>query len=143
VHSEPMSIELTHLGRLTIEIDDHTRLPGSPSGDRLVGSATSYRFEGDRIRATARATPATDWVTVRAGGSGTVDARLLLETDDGAYILVRYEGRITYQSDGASVVIAPTFETNDERYAWLNSVQGIGKGERVGTTLIYEIYQAQ
>ena len=70
-----------------------------------------------------------------------MDARLLLETDDGAMILVRYEGRIVYHDNGASVMIAPTFETNDERYAWLNSVQGIGKGERVGTTLIYDLYE--
>ena len=137
-----MSLELSFLGRLTIEIDDHTRLPGCPSGDRLVGTSTRYRFDGDRIRGAARSTPATDWVTVRAGGLGTVDARMLLETDDGALILVRYEGRIVYSENGATVIIAPTFETNDERYDWLNSVQAIGKGQRVGTTLVYEIYAA-
>jgi hypothetical protein len=137
-----VAIDLTLLGRLTIEIDDHTRLPGSPSGDWLVGTATDYRLEGERISARALATPATDWVTVRAGGSGTVDARMLLETDDGALILMRYQGRIVYSENGATVVTAPTFETNDERYAWLNSVQGIAKGERVGTTLVYEIYSA-
>ncbi|HEY1831407.1 MAG TPA: DUF3237 domain-containing protein [Acidimicrobiales bacterium] len=137
-----MSIELIHLCRLTIEIDDHTRLPGAPSGDRLVGTSTNYRIDGQRIRGIARSTPATDWVTVRAGGSGTVDARMLIETDDGALILIRYEGRIVYTEDGATVIVAPTFETNDERYDWLNSIQAIGKGERVGTTLVYEFYQA-
>jgi hypothetical protein len=137
-----VSVDLSFLGRLTIEIDDHTRLPGCPSGDRVVGTSTRYRFDGDRIRAAARSTPATDWVTVRAGGAGAVDARMLLETDDGALILVRYGGRIAYSDNGATVMIAPTFETNDERYAWLNNVQAIGKGERVGTTLIYEVYAA-
>ena len=113
---DEMGIELSHLGRLTIEIDDHTHLPGSPSGDWLVGTATDYRLEGEGISARALATPATDWVTVRSGGSGTVDARMLLKTDDGALILMRYQGRIVYSENGATVVTAPTFETNDERY---------------------------
>ncbi len=62
-----------------------------------------------------------------------MDARLLLATDDGALILMRYRRAIAYSAEGASVVTAPTFETNDERYAWLNSVQAVAKGERVGT----------
>jgi hypothetical protein len=38
---------------------------------------------------------------------------------------------------------APRFETGDERYAWLNKVQAIGKGRLDGTTLTYEWYEVR
>lgn len=136
-----MSIRLTPLGTLTILVDGHVRLEGVPAGTRVVGTALEASFVGERIRATELLAPASDWVTVHADGTGIVDARLLLRTDDGARILMRYGGRIVYRGDeGASVVVAPTFETDDERYRWLNAVQAVGKGERVGTRLVYEIH---
>jgi hypothetical protein len=136
-----MTLELELLGTLTIKVENHTRLPGAPSGTRVVGTASECRFEGARLRASDHASQAIDWVTVRADGSGTVDARMLFRTDDGALIMMSYGGRITYRGDeGASVVIVPTFETNDQRYSWLNMVQAVGKGERVGDLLVYEIY---
>ncbi|MGH9092761.1 MAG: DUF3237 domain-containing protein [Acidimicrobiales bacterium] len=136
-----MSIELTPLGTLTIVVDSHVRLEGVPAGTRVVGTASEASFEGERLRATELLAPASDWVTVHGDGTGSVDARLLLRTDDGARILMRYGGRIAYRGDeGASVVIAPTFETDDGRYAWLNAVQAVGKGERVGKRLVYEVH---
>jgi hypothetical protein len=136
-----VSVELTPLGTLTVIVDNHVRLEGVPAGTRVVGTAFEASFEGERVRATELLAPASDWVTVQADGTGSVDARLAFRTDDGARILMRYGGRIVYRGDeGASVVIAPTFETDDERYAWLNAVQAVGKGERVGTRLVYEVY---
>lgn len=136
-----MSVELIPLGTLTVIVDNHVRLEGVPAGTRVVGTAFEASFEGERVRATELLAPASDWVTVHADGTGSVDARLAFRTDDGARILMRYGGRIAYRGDeGASVVIAPTFETDDERYAWLNAVQAVGKGERVGTRLVYEVY---
>lgn len=135
-----MTIELVPLGTLTVLVDRHTRLEDA-TGVRVIGTSSDCRFEGERIRASELVAPASDWVTVGPDGTGSVDARMVLRTDDGAHLMIRYGGRITYRGDqGASVVIAPTFETNDERYAWLNGVQAVGKGERVGSKLVYEIY---
>ena len=138
-----MSIELEPLGTLTILVDNQLRMPDGPYGNRLVGTAGSCRWEGERIRAVGTTSPATDWVLVGADGNGTVDARMVLRTDDDALICVRYQGRLTYRGErGASVVVAPTFETNDPRYAWLNGVQAVGRGERHGHELVYEMYAA-
>ena len=41
---------------------------------------------------------------------------------------------------GASLRIAPLFETGDSRYAWLTQLQAIGVGERIGTAVTYAIY---
>jgi hypothetical protein len=43
----------------------------------------------------------------------------------------------------APVYTAPRFETGDERYAWLNRVQAVAKGELDGTTLTYEVFEVR
>jgi Protein of unknown function (DUF3237) len=135
-----MGIELEPLGTITIRIREHLRLEGAALGTRVVGTAESCRWEGGPVTATQIDPPANDWLTVDADGRGEVDARMVMRTDDGATILVRYGGRLTYTPDGASVVTAPTFDTNDERYRWLNHVQAVAKGRRVGADLVYELY---
>lgn len=137
-----MSIELVPLGRLSITIRRQFRLDGIPAGSRLIGEAAECRWEGERIRASQVGPPASDWVLINSDGSVAVDARLLVETDDGALIAIRYTGRAERAPvTGAPVIIAPTFETSDERYAWLNTLQAVGKGVRSGDSLVYELYQ--
>ena len=41
---------------------------------------------------------------------------------------------------GASLRMAPLFETGDSRYVWLTRLQAVGVGERVGTTVKYDLY---
>jgi len=81
-----------------------------------------------------------DWITNRADGSYRLDVRLTLKTDDGALILVTYNGIGQTTDAGASLRIAPLFETGDSRYVWLTRLQAVGVGERVGTAVTYDIY---
>ena len=82
---------------------------------------------------------AADWALVEPDGRILADVRLTLQTDDGAVILMTYEGR----GDSATGVVhtAPRFETGDERYAWLTRIQAVGKGVFDGATLEYELYE--
>ena len=60
--------------------------------------------------------------------------------DDGATVYAEYSGRMHF--DTMTIYAAPLFHTGDERYAWLNRVQGVAKGsfpER--GKLVYEIYE--
>jgi hypothetical protein len=83
--------------------------------------------------------PGGDWVLARPDGSLLLDVRLVLETDDGAAIYMTYRG---VAKDGAAWIrTAPQFETGDERYAWLNSVQAVATGQSGGTSVTYEVYQ--
>ena len=102
----------------------------------------SGRFEGPRVKATLQ-TPAGDWITNRADGTYHLDVRLTLRTDDGALILVTYNGIGHATDTGASLRTAPLFQTGDARYVWLTRLQAIGVGERVGTTVKYEHVRAQ
>jgi hypothetical protein len=135
-----VGIELEPLGVLRVRVKEHIRLDGGAFGTRVIGTADSCTWDDGPVRASQIDPPANDWLTIDADGIGHVDARWVLRTDDGAVILIRYGGRLVYTDDGASVVTAPTFETNDPRYRWLNSVQAVAKGRRVDRDLVYELY---
>jgi len=53
---------------------------------------------------------------------------------------VTYNGIGQKTDAGASLRAAPLFETGDSRYAWLTRLQAVAVGERVGTTVSYDIY---
>ncbi len=86
-------------------------------------------------------TPTGDWLRAMPGGSLRVDARMSLQTGDGALIHVSYGGVISVKpenfarmSAGATLtaedmyfIITPCFQTAHPQYAWLNHVQAVGK----------------
>lgn len=85
--------------------------------------------------------PTGDWLRTMPGGSLRVDARMTLQTGDGALIHVSYGGVIAMSPEnfarmqgGATLdatqmyfLTTPCFQTADPRYAWLNRVQAVGK----------------
>ena len=132
------SIPVEHLFTITAVTETAGLIANGPQGTRLVIGFTGGTFEGPRLNGTVKG-PGGDWVTLQADGSGRLDVRLLLETDDGALILMQYKGIFT---DGATRIrSAPLFETGDERYAWLNSVQAIGLGSVGDGDVSYDVYQ--
>lgn len=119
------SIPAEYLFTVTATTSVSGLLMNAPQGTRVVVDASSGSFEGPRAKGTVKG-PGGDWLTLRADGTGQLDVRLLLETDDGAMILMVYKG--IFSDGGKSLRTAPQFETGDERYAWLNNVQAVGIG---------------
>jgi hypothetical protein len=139
--SGDISIELVPIATLRIAIDKHTRLDGLPAGSRLVGEAGACELTGARVRASQAGT-SSDWLTLHADGSVSVDARLLLATASGSSLTIMYRGKAAaLPATGAPVFVTPTFETDDPDLGWLNTVQAVGKGVRDGATLTYEFYE--
>ena len=133
--------ELHEIGTITAQLGQRVEVGGGPKGSRLLVDVTSVEVEGERIRAKLAATDAADWLTVGDDPSvGCVDVRLTLETDDGAFIYVEYGGRADMAK--GLIATAPTFQTGDERYAWLNRIQAIGAGA-LGPDgkLVYTLYE--
>ena len=130
---------LEYLGTLHAETGSRTMLENGPQGTRVVVPLVSGRFEGPRLKASLQA-PAADWVTVRADGSAKFDVRFTLKTDDGANILVTYNGIGQTTDAGITLHSAPLFETGDARYTWLTHVQALAVGRSVGTTITYDMY---
>ena len=135
----PRSPAFEYLGTLRAETGTRTVIEKGPQGTRTIVQVVGGSFEGPRLKASVE-TPAGDWITNRADGSYRLDVRLTLKTDDGALILVTYNGIGQTMNAGASLRIAPLFETGDSRYVWLTRLQAVGVGERVGATVKYDIY---
>lgn len=110
-----------------------------PQGARNIVPVTGGTFEGPRLKGTIEQ-PAGDWVTRRADGSAKLDVRLTLKTEDGAVILMAYNGILQVNDGIAKIRSAPLFETGDERYTWLNRVQAVGIGTPVQGGVEYDIY---
>jgi hypothetical protein len=135
------SVDVDHLFTLTatVEISKEQVIANGPQGSRVAANVPGGSFEGPRL--TGRVIgPGGDWVTNRANGTFRLDVRLLLVTDDGASILMTYHG-VGRRGDGENILrTAPTFETGDERYTWLNDVQAVGIGRSVPGEVVYEVY---
>jgi hypothetical protein len=71
--------------------------------------------------------------------------RITLLTDDGALVYVRYDGRadLSGGAGSAPIYVAPRFETGDERYAWLNRLQAVGKGAVEGSLIRYAWFEVR
>jgi hypothetical protein len=95
-----------------------------------------------------------DWLTVRRDGVGLVDARVTLQTDDAALILLTYTGLLEFGADGyerflregppeaAPIRVAVRLFTGHAKYKWLNRVQafGVGHFSRADRTASYDVY---
>jgi len=103
--------------------------------------------------------PGGDWLRISPSGTMRLDVRATLKTDDGALIYITYNGIMQHSAasgeklnkgevlttkDIPYFITAPTFQTSSPKYAWLNSVQAVGKvvelklGE--GGYVRYDIY---
>jgi Protein of unknown function (DUF3237) len=133
-------LELIPLARVVLTPGVVNRIHNGPFGDRIVATVQTGRWEGDKISGSIVGAGG-DWATPGAGGAMLIDVRQVVETDDGAIISVTYNGR----GDRArkTYTVAPTFETSDERYAWLNLVQAVGRGSFVEGELVYEMYEVR
>lgn len=137
---ESLPVEfLFHMDVAPVEI---TQISPGPHGDRLIMGVSDGRFEGPKLSGRFVPGPGSEWATKRADGSLRVDVRLMLETDDGARILMTYGG-VAVPDEGGSLVIrtSPVFETGDERYAWLHHVQAVGLGGPGGRGITYDVYR--
>src|SRR4029453_1884378 len=97
-----MTIELVDLATMTAELRPPLVLSGTPAGDRMSSEVEPGRREGDRIRALLKGRAAADWLTVGPDGTGALDVRALVETDDGALVFIQYNGRVDVGGRGAA-----------------------------------------
>jgi hypothetical protein len=95
-----------------------------------------------------------DWLLVGSDGAGRVDVRATIRTHDDALIHYEARGIIKIPADGLGRLAAgevlpfaetyvrttPTFETSDERYAWLSQVVALGYNILSPNHIDYRIY---
>lgn len=123
-------IELIPLCTAIVEVEPPLSVGAGPAGVRSIGAITAATVKGERLNGNLAGSAAADWL-VRSGAIGIIDVRMTIRTDDGALIYVSYGGRLDLSNPAQGIVayVAPVFETGDQRYAWLNKIQGAGKGK--------------
>lgn len=130
---------LRPLCRVDYELGEPIAVSSGPAGSVTVGEITAARFDGDRLQASLKGRAAADWATVEPDGRVRVDARLTVETDDGAVILVTYLGRMNART--GIVYSSMYFETGDDRYEWLTWMLAVAKGSVTGRSLTYDVFE--
>lgn len=144
-----MSVELVPLCTLHIQLKAPIVVGAGCAGTRLIVEVASIAVKGDRLSGEMIGTAAADWILVGPEGTANVDVRAAMRTDDGAIIFIQYNGKIAADvSQGmklpATGYVAPRFETSDQRYAWLNRIQAVGKGTlHENFSLDYEWYEVR
>src|SRR5262249_10860167 len=133
------SLPVEFLFTMTARLGPVAEIKDGPQGARHIFPVIGGSFEGPRLCGVFE-TPCGDWLTRRPDRSGKLDVRLTLRTEDGAYILMTYNGIVTKVDGRPSIRTSPLFETGDERYAWLNSVQAVGIGGDAPGGVTYEVY---
>ena len=143
------------LFRITMKLPPALDLGDTPHGHRRIFTVSGGSFQGDRLRGKVLPEASSDLLLVRADDSCRQDVRLILETDDGATILMTYRG-IRHATPEVSARLArgeavahsdyylrtaPFFETASPTYAWLNRIVSIGVGERQAAGVSYEVFE--
>ena len=111
---------------LRLETSATEEIGSTPNGRLSIFPITGGSFEGERLRGKVVAGGG-DWVTAKADGTLELDARVTLETDDGALIHMTFAG----VRDDANHYFRtlPRFETAAPKYAFLNRLLAVGIGE--------------
>lgn len=133
-------LDLVPLATVTVASGEAHRVGAGPFGNRVIVAIAEGRWEGERLKGSVVGAGG-DWAMPSGDDLMLLEVRQVLLTDDGATIYVTYEGRC--DRTRGTYTVAPTFQTADERYAWLNRVQAIGKGEKVDGKLVYEMYEVR
>ena len=135
-------LELVPMGEMVARLRSPFVLDGTPSGTRMIFEVEDGHIAGPRLNGRLEGNAAADWLTVGPDGTGTLDVRTLLRTDDDALVFIQYHGRVDVSAGlEAPVYATPRFDCADRRYRWLNRVQAVGKGVFDGTTLTYQLYE--
>ena len=142
-----MAIELVPLCTLRVQLRPPIAVGTGCAGTRVIIEVASVQVKGDRLRAEMMGAAAADWQLIGPEGTATLDVRAALGTDDGAIIFMQFNGKSPADASRglqapATIYVTPRFETGDERYAWLNRVQAVGKGTvHEDLSLDYEWYE--
>ena len=140
-----MALELVPLCTMRTQLKPPIEVGTGPSGTRLIFEAESVKFDGDRFSGKMQGVASGDWLLIGPEGTATLDIRATFRTHDGAIVFGQYHGRMD-ASEGLdlpkTIYVTPRFETGDERYAWLNRIQAVGKGVvHEDLTIDYEWYE--
>lgn len=139
-------MKLEHLAEVSAYIAPPIPVGASSWGTRLIYPVVAGgTVNGPKLKGKIQPLGA-DWGLVRADNCFELDVRIVIETEDGAYIHTTYKGVAAMTREQAEQLLTgetpagltfyttPRFETNHDNYQWLTQIQAVGRGgvEREG-----------
>lgn len=147
-------MKLIHEFTFTGTLKPPLPIGAGPIGTRMYYEVTGGTFTGDRLR--GKLIGGGEWALIGPDGFIRVDVRLQVETHDGAYLYVQYNGLLEMNANVQAALASgkgtnfgdqyfytnPRIETGDERYAWLNKTFFIGEGRVLpGLAVEYRVWR--
>jgi hypothetical protein len=128
------------------------------NGYRMIVNVAGGRFEGPRLSGEVIPMSGADWARIRTDGTGALDVRMCLRTDDGAILYVFWHGLMVATEEHRAYALdfakpddpagagrhyfrtAPQLETGDRRYSWLNDVLCVSKSRTGDGGVIHRVF---
>ena len=152
--AEMTTLQLQPLFIFQIEVKPPSIIGATPGYDRRIGEIAGGRFEGEKLRGKILS-GGSDWQSLRADGTTTLNVRLVMQTDDDALIGMTYLGmrhgpKEVLDRIGRGDKVSPTeyymratpyYETASEKYGWLNRIVSVAYGHRMAGGAIYQVFE--
>jgi Protein of unknown function (DUF3237) len=152
--AEMTTLQLQPLFIFQIEVKPPSIIGATPGHDRRIGEIAGGRFEGEKLCGKILS-GGSDWQSLRADGTTTLNVRLVMQTDDDALIGMTYLGmrhgpKEVLDRIGRGDKVNPTeyymratpyYETASEKYGWLNRIVSVAYGHRMAGGAIYQVFQ--
>jgi hypothetical protein len=141
----PTAPKLEFAMTVTLKLERLYRIQPSLYGSERAGAYIAEgTFDGPDIRGIVLPESGADWPWIRPDGVIDFDARYMLQTDDGAVILLHNRGyrwgseetmrrmreHLPVEPDSYYMRVAPKFEAPAGKYDWLAKYVFVGVGEK-------------
>ena len=127
----------------------------TPYGNRRVGRFGAGSFEGPKLKGAVLPGGAC-WMLMRRDDVLEIEARITLETDDKQQIYMTWKAFrhgpkevIDRLNRGENVEpdtyyfrATPYFETNSEKYSWMNKICSVATGSRRASGRTFDVFQS-
>ena len=147
-------MKLEYLMTYRADLKPPVEVGAGPFGTRSIFDVIGGSAEGPRLRGKFLASGG-DWLLLATDGTGYLDVRGTLETDDGARIYIHYHGVLELNEKVLSALAEgketdygdtyfmtqPRFETGDPRYQWMNRIVAVAEGRVLQNAVEYHVYQ--
>lgn len=137
-----LEIKTRPLFRMELELDV-LELKGTPNGTRRIAQILGGTFEGEALRGKVT-TRGGGWMLLRQDKMLDIEMRITLETDDNCHIYMHWKGMRPApgeQPENYYFRATPYFETNSEKYDWLNRICSIAAGSVSTNRRFLEVFQ--
>jgi hypothetical protein len=136
-------IKTRPLFKLELELDV-LELKGTPLGTRRIAAICGGTFTGDRLNGKVT-TRGGGWMLIRQDKMIDIEMRITLQTDDDCHIYMQWKGMRPAPGEEPEEEYyfraTPYFETNADKYDWLNRICSIAAGSVSDTKRSLEVFE--